>query len=155
MIGESHALGHGLYWEDLPLGFKFHTFGRTITESDLVTFVGVTGFTEILFTDTEYLKTGAVIKGRVVPAMLVYALSEGLVVPLMQGTGLAFFNATIDVKGPVLVNDTIHVEGEVIEARPTSKGGNALVRTMNTVMNQRGDIVLTYNPLRMMKGRGK
>src|ERR1043165_184279 len=111
MIGKSHALGHGLYWEDLPLGFKFHTFGRTITESDLVTFIGVTGFTEILFTDTEYLKTGSVIKGRVVPAMLVYALSEGLVVPMMQGTGLAFFNTTIDVKGPVLVNDTIHVEG--------------------------------------------
>lgn len=155
MGSESHALGHGLYWEDLPLGFKFHTFGRTITESDLVTFVGVTGFTEILFTDTEYLKTGSVIKGRVVPAMLVYALSEGLVVPMMQGTGLAFFNATIDVKGPVLVNDTIHVEGEVIETRLTSKGGNALVRTMNTVVNQRGDVVLTCNPLRMMKGRGK
>lgn len=155
MNADSHALGHGLYWEDLPLGFKFHTFGRTITESDLVTFVGVTGFTEILFTDIEYLKTGSVIKGRVVPAMLVYALSEGLIVPIMQGTGLAFFNATIDVKGPVLVNDTIHVEGEVIETRPTSKGGNALVRTMNSVVNQRGDVVLTYNPLRMMKGRGK
>lgn len=154
MTNESHALGMGLYWEELPLGFRFHTFGRTITEADLVAFVGVTGFNEVLFTDTEYLKTGSVIKGRVVPAMLVYALSEGLVVPLMQGTGLAFFNATIDVKGPVLVNDTIHVEGEVIETRPTSKGGNALVRTQNGVYNQRGELVLTYNPLRMMKGRG-
>jgi hypothetical protein len=46
-------------------------------------------------------------------------------------------------------------EGEVIETRPTSKGGNALVRTMNTVVNQRGDVVLTHNPLRMMKGRAK
>ena len=153
MSAESHALGHGFYWEELPLGFRFHTFGRTVTEADLMTFVGVTGFSEVLFTDTEYLKTGSIIKGRVVPAMLVYALSEGLVVPMMQGTGLAFFNATIDVKGPVFVNDTIHVEGEVVETRPTSKGNNALVRTLNTVVNQRGETVLTYNPLRMMKGR--
>ena len=154
MTTDSYALGHGLYWEELPLGFRFHTFGRTVTESDLVGFIGITGFTEILFTDTEYLKTGSAIKGRVVPAMLVYALSEGLVMPMMQGTGLAFFNTTIDVKKPVFVNDTIHVEGEVIETRPTSKGGNALVRTMNNVLNQRGELVLTYDPLRMMKGRG-
>ena len=154
MTNESYALGHGLYWEDLPLGFRFHTFARTITEADLVGFINITGFTEILFTDTEYLKTGSAIKGRVVPAMLVYALSEGLVVPIMQGTGLAFFNATIDVKAPTFVNDTIHVEGEVVETRPTSNGGNALVRTMHNVINQRGDLVLTYNPLRMMKGRG-
>ncbi|OGA45760.1 MAG: acyl dehydratase [Betaproteobacteria bacterium RIFCSPLOWO2_12_FULL_62_58] len=146
-------LGHGLYFEELPLGHKFRTFGRTITEADLINFVNATGFTEVLFTDTEYLKTGSVINGRVVPAMMVYALSEGLVVPLMQGTGLAFFNATIDVKGPTFVGDTIHVEGEVIEARATSKGGSGLVRTMNRVVNQNGETVLTYNPLRMMKRR--
>jgi len=27
------------------------------------------------------------------------------------------------------------------------------VRTMNKVVNQRGEVVMTYNPLRMMKGR--
>ena len=135
MTVDAKPVGHGLYWEELPLGYTFHTFGRTITEADLVGFIGVTGFNEVLFTDTEYLKTGSQIKGRIVPAMLVYAISEGLVVPLMQGTGLAFFNATLDVKGPTFVNDTLHVEGEVIESRPTSKGGNGLVRTLNKVIN--------------------
>jgi acyl dehydratase len=85
--------------------------------------------------------------------MLVYALSEGLIVPTVQGTGLAFLTATMDVKAPVFVGDTIHVEAEVIEARPTSKGTSGLVRTLNQVMNQRGELVLTYNPLRMMKRR--
>lgn len=153
MTENVHLLGQGLYWEDLTMGYSFRTFGRTITESDMIGFISVTGFNEVLFTDAEYVKTGSVIKGRVVPAMLVYALSEGLVIPLIQGTGLAFFNATIDVKAPVLVNDTIHVEGEVIEIRPTSKGANGLVRTLNKVINQRGELVLTCNPLRMMKGR--
>ncbi len=153
MIADAKPVGHGLYWEEFPLGYKFHTFGRTITEADLVGFINVTGFNEILFTDTEYLKTGSLIKGRIVPAMLVYGISEGLVVPIMQGTGLAFFNATIDVKGPAFVNDTLHVEGEVIETRRTSKGDNGLVRTLNKVINQHGNTVLTYNPLRMIKGR--
>ena len=153
MTVDAKPVGHGLYWEEFPLGYTFHTFGRTITEADLVGFINVTGFNEILFTDTEYLKTGSLIKGRIVPAMLVYGISEGLVVPIMQGTGLAFFNATLDVKGPTFVNDTLHVEGEVIETRRTSKGNNGLVRTMNTVINQHGNTVLTYNPLRMIKGR--
>ena len=153
MIADQKPIGHGLFWEDFTLGYKFHTFGRTITEADLVGFINVTGFAEVLFTDIEYLKTGSLIKGRLIPAMQVYSFSEGLVVPLMQGTGLAFFNATIDVAGPTFVNDTIHVEGEVIETRPTSKGVNGLVRTMNRVVNQHGKTVLTYNPLRMIKSR--
>ena len=146
-------VGHGLYWEEFSLGYKFHTFGRTITETDLVGFVNVTGFNEVLFTDTEYLKTGSAIKGRVVPAMLVYAIAEGLLIPTIQGTGLAFFSATLDVKAPTFVNDTVHVEGEVVETRVTAKGGNGLVRTVNRVVNQHGATVLTYNPLRMIKGR--
>jgi acyl dehydratase len=153
MTVDVKPVGHGLYWEEFPLGYKFHTFGRTITEADLVGFINVTGLTEILFTDTEYLKTGSVIKGRLVPAALVYSIGEGLAVPTTQGTGLALFSTTIDVKGPTFVNDTIHVEGEVIETRRTSKGDNGLVRTMNSVINQHGKTVLTYNLLRMVKGR--
>ena len=152
MTVDGRPIGHGLYWEEFKMGYKFHTFGRTVTEADLVGFINVTGFNEVLFTDAEFLKTGSVIKGRVVPAMLVYAIAEGLLVPIMQGTGLAFFNATLDVKGPTFVNDTLHVEGEVIEARLTSKGKNGLIRTLNKVVNQHGDTVLTYNPLRMIKG---
>ena len=151
MAVDGKPIGHGLYWEEFKLGDKFHTFGRTVTEADLVGFINSTGFNEVLFTDIEYLKTGSVIKGRVVPAMLVYAIGEGLCVPIMQGTGLAFFNATLDVQGPTVVNDTLHVEGEVIETRPTSKGRAGLVRTLNRVVNQRGDTVLTYNPLRMIR----
>jgi acyl dehydratase len=37
--------------------------------------------------------------------------------------------------------------------RETSKGNRGLVRTENQVLNQKGETVLAYNPLRMMKGR--
>ncbi len=94
---------------------------------------------------------GRAIKGRAVPGALVYAFAEGLLLPTMQDTGLAFLNCTLDVKGPTVVGDTIHVECEVIEHRPTSKGDRGLVRFANKVVNQRGETVLAYDPLRLLK----
>lgn len=153
MINDHALIGSGLFFEELKIGFKFRTFGRTVTEADLISFVNATGFTEVLFTNIEFLKESSAIKGRVVPAALIYSFSEGLVTPMMQGTGLAFLNAKIDVKAPTFVNDTIHIEGEVIEARLASKGDRGLVRTLNRVINQRDELVLTYDPLRLIKGR--
>ena len=142
-------VGRGFCYEDLRLGFRFRTHRRTIAEADLAQFVNVTWLTEELFTVGE--DAGRAIKGRAVPAALVYAFAEGLLLPTMQDTGLAFLNATIDVKAPTLVGDTIHVEGEVTEMRLTSKGDRGLVRFANRVINQRGESVLEYNPLRLLK----
>ena len=85
------------------------------------------------------------------PGALVYSFAEGLLLPTMQDTGLAFLNATLDVKAPTVVGDTIHVECEVLESRPASKGERGLVRFANRVVNQRGETVLEYNPLRLLK----
>lgn len=145
-------LGTGPFWDDLSVGDRFRSAGRTLTETDLVNFVNLAWLTEELFTNTEDRKDMA-IGGRVVPAALVYACAEGLLLPMIQGTGLAFLNATLDVKGPTFVGDTIHVECEVRELRETSKSNRGLVRTENQVINQKGETVLAYNPLRMMKRR--
>ncbi|MBE0614230.1 MAG: MaoC family dehydratase N-terminal domain-containing protein [Burkholderiales bacterium] len=145
-------LGMGPFWDDLSVGDRFRTAGRTLTETDLVNFVNLSWLTEELFTNTEDREHMA-ISGRVVPAALVYSCAEGLLLPMIQGTGLAFLNATLDVKGPTFVGDTIHVECKVSEVRATSKGRRGLVRTENRVVNQKDETVLAYNPLRMMKGR--
>jgi hypothetical protein len=142
-------IGHGYFYEDLKPGFRFRTHRRTIAESDLANFVNLTWLTEELFSVAD--DSNRVIKGRPVPGALVYSFAEGLLLPSMQDTGLAFLNATLDVKGPTVVGDTIHVESEVVEARLTSKGDRGLVRFANKVLNQDGKAVLEYNPLRMLK----
>ena len=152
MENDMKLLGVGLFWDDLTVGDRFRTDGRTLTETDLVNFVNLSWITEELFTNIEDRKSMA-IQGRVVPGALVYCCAEGLLRPIVHGTGLAFLNATLDAKGPTFVGDTIHVECTVTEARKTSKGSRGLVRTENKVVNQNGETVLTYNPLRMMKGR--
>ena len=48
------TLGLGMTWEQLSPGQKFRTLNRTITETDLVMFVGVTGMVEVIFTDHTF-----------------------------------------------------------------------------------------------------
>ena len=149
------TVGIGIHWEDLPVGRKFKTVGRTVTEADLVNFICCTGMLEVLFTNTEFLEKESPIKGRVVPGALAYTFAEGLLVQsTMQGVGFAFLNMELDIKGPTFVGDTIHVECEVIENQESRKRpGLALVRTRNQVVKQDGTVVLVYTPLRMVKGR--
>ena len=152
MGGDSlHVVGRGFCFDDLRLGFRFRTHRRTIAESDLAGFVNLTWLTEELFAVED--DASRAIKGRAVPGALVYSFAEGLLLPTMQDTGLAFLNATLDIKAPTLVGDTIHVESEVTEHRLTSKGDRGLVRFANKVVNQRGETVLEYNPLRLLKRR--
>lgn len=138
-------VGRGFAFQDLKVGMRFRTHRRTIMEADLAAFVSLTWLTEELFAVVEENKK------RLVPGALVYSFAEGLLLPTMQDTGLAFLNATLDVKAPTVVGDTIHVECEVTEHRPASKGERGLVRFANRVVNQRAETVLEYNPLRLLK----
>jgi hypothetical protein len=136
-------IGRGFTFAELRVGFRFRTHRRTLREADLVAFMTLTGLTEEIFTVKE--------KKQLLPGALVYSYAEGLLLPSMQDTGVAFLNATLDVKAPTYVDDTIHVECEVVEHRLTSKGDRGLVRFSNLVKNQSGEVVLAYNPLRMLK----
>ena len=151
MSGDIHPIGRGFAFADLKVGQRFRTHRRTISEADVAAFVNLTWLTEELFAVAD--DSQRAIKGRAVPGALVYAFAEGLLLPSMQDTGLAFLTATLEVRGPTVVGDTIRVEVEVTEARLTSKGDRGLVRFANRVVNQRGETVLEYNPLRMLKLR--
>lgn len=149
-------LGEGFHWDELTVGDRLRTFGRTVTETDIVNFVSAVGMLESLFLDAEYRAAHSAIAGRPAPAALVYALAEGLTLNATgQGTGLAFLHMELNVEGPVMQGDTIHVEIEVTEVRAAKKDNRGLVRTRNRIVNQRGECVITYTPLRLMAGRGQ
>lgn len=149
---QMQQLGQGYYWQDLEPGQRFKTFRRTVTEADLVSFIGVTGMLEVIFIDAEPQEGG--IAGRPVPAALTYGLIEGLLLQTMiQGTGLAMLELTQKIHAPVRVGDSIHAVVEVDGIRPTSKGGRAIVDSTVTVFNQRQEQVMTYTVRRMLAGR--
>jgi acyl dehydratase len=148
-------LAQGQTWEEMTVGSVFRTAARTITETDLITFITWSGFNEALFLDASHAAGGGY-TGRLVPGALVYCLGEGLVLQtnVLNGTGLAFMSMDLTIKRPAYVGDTIHVVVEVTEARAASTGQRGVVTTRNSVRNARGEDVLIYTPARLIRGRG-
>lgn len=145
----------GRCWEDQPVGYRFRTARRTVTEADLVAFVTLCGFSEGLFLDAEASRAEGGYSGRLVPGSLTFSYAEGLVVQsgVIAGTGVAYLGATVEVKAPVFVGDTIEVHVGVTESRASSSPGRGVVTTLNEVFNQRGELVLRYRPARLVRGR--
>ena len=146
-------LGQGFVWQDLQVGQRFRTFRRTVTETDLVQFIGVTGMLEAIFIEEGY--EGAAMPGRAVPGALTYALIEGFILQTMiQGTGLAMLELHQKILAPVVVGDTIEAMVEVTDIRPTSRSGRAVVTSRIDVFNQNAVQVMTYTATRLLAGRG-
>src|ERR1043166_1246459 len=95
------TLGLGFTWEQLSPGQRFRTLNRTITETDLVMFTGVTGMLETIFIDRTFGADKGAIQGQFVPAALTYNLIEGLLCQSMiQGTGLAMLELNQQILAP-------------------------------------------------------
>ncbi len=151
---DAHSLLiHGRTWEEMTPGFSFRTAARTITDADVHAFVTLAGVNEPLFLDGRVAGEHGY-QGRLVPGMMTFSYAEGLVIQTgsIHGTGLAFLHADLDIKQPVYCGDTIAVVVEVTEQRPTSAGDRGLITTRNTVVNQHGEVVMEYSPLRLTRG---
>jgi acyl dehydratase len=145
-------LGLGAHWQDLSVGQRFETLRRTITETDLINFISVTGMLEAIFIDATF--EGAAMAGRPVPAALTQGLIEGLLFQTMiQGTGLALLELSLKAVKPVLVGDTIHALVTVTGIKPTSKNNRAVIDSRVEVFNARSEMVLTYDVKRLLAGR--
>lgn len=145
-------LGQGYVWQDLQVGQQLRTFRRTVTETDLVNFIGVTGMLEAIFIEDGY--EGSAMAGRPVPGALTYTLIEGFILQTMiQGTGLAMLELHQKILAPVVVGDTIEAQIEVTDIQPTSKSGRAVVTSRIDVFNQHGRLVMTYTATRLLAGR--
>jgi acyl dehydratase len=143
----------GLTFEAHTIGATFQTRRRTVSETDIVTFVNLCGFIEPLFVDMEYVVHQSVFKKRAAPGALTFALSEGLIIQtgLIHGTGMAYLGGEMRLIAPVLEGDTIQVEVEVSDKRETKKPDRGIVSYTHRVTNQRGEIVLEARLQRMIR----
>jgi acyl dehydratase len=149
---EPVRLGQDAYWQDLSVGQRFQTLRRTVTETDLINFISVTGMLEAIFIDATF--EGAAMAGRAVPAALTQGLIEGLLFQTMiQGTGLALLELSLRAHKPVLVGDTIWALVTVSGIKPTSKNNRAVIDSKVEVFNTRSELVLSYDVKRLLAGR--
>ncbi|TMK75266.1 MAG: acyl dehydratase [Actinobacteria bacterium] len=145
--------GEGLNFEGHAVGATYRTLGRTVSETDIVNFVNLGGFTEPLFMDMEFVARASLFKRRAAPGALTFSLSEGLIMQtgLIHGTGMAWLGGEIKVVAPVLEGDTIRVEVEIVDKRETSKADRGIVTYRHRVLNQRDEVVMEAKIQRMIR----
>jgi acyl dehydratase len=150
-------IGEGLTYEQHAIGATYRTLNRTVSETDIVSFVNLCGFTEPLFMDMEYIARESLFKRRAAPGALTFAFSEGLIMQtgLIHGTGMAYLGGELRVVAPVLEGDTLTVHVEVVDKRETKKADRGIVTYRHRVLNQRGELVLEARVQRMIRRTGQ
>jgi len=145
----------GLHYEDVEVGFRFETPGRTVTEADLVAFAGVSGDFNPLHTDSVYA-AGSIYGERIAHGALVVSLVTGL----RQRT--AVFDGTLmgllEIRSwrflaPVRIGDTIHAAVEVAELRETSKPDRGVMVQHIDVRNQEDAVVASGEFVMLLRRR--
>jgi acyl dehydratase len=131
-----------MYFEEFEVGHEVISVGRTITETDVVNFAGLSGDYTRLHTDEEYSK-GTLFGKRVAHGVLVLSIATGLAVRLgfIEGTALAFRELSMKFSQPVFFGDTIHVKARCKELKPMPRLGGGAVIFDVWVINQDGKTV--------------
>jgi 3-hydroxybutyryl-CoA dehydratase len=129
-----------MFYEDFTTGSKQTTFGRTITETDIVIFAGITGANNPLFLDEEFSKKSTFGR-RIAPGLLTLSIATGLTYQLPSGPFgegfIALAGMTFKALKPVFVGDTLSVEVLVKEKNPPVEGRGRVVLAMKvSIQNQ-------------------
>lgn len=135
----------GYLYEDLFVGMRFRSPGRTITDADLVGFAGLTGDYSELHTSDVYAQSSQFGR-KVAHGMLGLAYAHGLMwarTGELRETAIAFLG--IDgwkFAGPIFVGDTIFVDYELAELRDSRSRPTQAVATFEVkVVKQDGSVV--------------
>jgi len=131
------------YLEDLTPGAEFRSAGRTMTESDIMAFAGVSGDFNRLHTDEPWVRENTPFEGRIAHGLLVLAMSSGLATPGLDDVEIiAYLEETRRFTGPTYPGDTIHVRCRIDDARPSgSRPTMGVVSLEVEVRNQRDEVV--------------
>jgi acyl dehydratase len=135
-------IARGMYFEEFEIGMEMISPGRTVTESDVVTFAGVSGDYTQLHTDEEFAK-GSLFGRRVAHGLLVLSIASGLATRLgfIEGTALAFRELTWKFSQPVFLGDTVRLKARCKELKAMPRLGGGLVIFDVWVLNQEDNTV--------------
>ncbi len=95
----------GLYIEDLSEG-QSASFTKTVTETDVVLFAGISGDTNPVHVDAEFAK-GTIFKERIAHGMLTAGFISTVLGTKMPGPGAIYLSQTLNFKAPVKIGDTV------------------------------------------------
>lgn len=147
-------IGRGLYFEEFVEGAEIVSPARTITESDIALFAGLTGDYNPLHTDAEYAQ-GTLFGQRIAHGLLGLSIASGLGwrIGFLEGTVEAFRDLEWKFSQPVFIGDTVHIRVRIGEKKPVQRLGGGSVTFEVRMLNQHGDIVQRGSWKLLFKGK--
>lgn len=144
---ETPTFNRGQFFEEFQVGQKIATVGRTVAESDIFTFAGLSGDYNQIHTDAEFARSTP-FGQRVAHGLLGLSIASGLAMRtgVLEGTVIAFREINNwKFIAPVFIGDTIHLEMEVLETNALPRiGGGSVVITLD-VKKQSGETTMKGN----------
>lgn len=104
---------HGYYLEDLSVGMSA-SYAKTISESDVYLFAGVSGDNNPIHINEEYAET-TMFKKRIVHGMFSAALISTVAGTRLPGPGAIYVDQQIKFKAPVYIGDTARASVTITE----------------------------------------
>jgi 3-hydroxybutyryl-CoA dehydratase len=143
-----------LYFDDVAVGQQWESHGRTITESDVVHFAGLSGDFNPIHMDHEFAKTTA-FRRPIAHGLLVFSAGSGLAVAYPAMRTLAFLQIREwSFRDPVFFGDTIHVVGQVEHKEVRARGRRGEITWRRRILNQEGKVVQEGAVVTLVEGRG-
>lgn len=129
------------YWDDATVGDECVTPSVTVTEHMINTYADLTGDHTPVHIDEAYARTTP-FGTRVAHGLLGLSIADGLKTQaeyrFVPGMSLGW---TWDFKGPIKINDTVHVRFRVGSMRPVKRPGWGIVVLPSELINQHGEVV--------------
>lgn len=144
-----------LYFDDVAIGQEWDSLGRTITETDIVNFAGLSGDFNPIHMDHEFCKT-TVFRKPIAHGMLVLSISTGLGIntPPMRTLAILGIKEWKFVE-PVYIGDTLRVRARVLDKEERSRGKRGVVTWQRLILNQHDKIVQEGISMTLVEGRGR
>lgn len=136
-------LMRGLTFDQYEVGMRFRTAGRTITETDVVNFAGISGDYNGIHTDEHYAKTSPY-ETRIAHGMLGAAIASGLAnrLGIFERTVIALRFQSMQYKRPIHIGDTVEMELLVVEVKGNRRGSRGTVIFETRLVNQDDKLVI-------------
>jgi acyl dehydratase len=135
----------GYRYEDLFVGMRFRSPGRTITDADLVGFAGLTGDFSELHTSDVYAESSQFGR-RVAHGMLGLSYAHGLMwarTGELRETAIAFLGISEwRFIGPIYIGDTIFVNYTLAELRDSKSRPTQAIATFDVELVKQDGMVV-------------
>ncbi|HEV3255576.1 MAG TPA: MaoC/PaaZ C-terminal domain-containing protein [Gemmataceae bacterium] len=130
-----------LFFDDVEVGQFWESPGRTVTETDIVSFAGLSGDFNPIHTDHEFAKTTP-FRRPIAHGLLAWAISSGLGLYSPAMRTLAFLSIREwHFKAPIFIGDTIRLRSEVLEKESRARGRRGIITWQRQIINQEGKVV--------------